>query len=119
MSTIKLVLLYAMCAAYVLAGIGHFKNPKMYLQIMPHYIPYPEAMVAISGVAEIILGLGLFFPLTRGVSAYGVIALLVAVFPANIYMLQLGGARFGMANWLLWVRLPLQFVLIAWAAWYI
>ncbi len=105
-----------LAVVFVVAGSLHFTSPAAYLAIMPPYIPWPRAMVAISGAAEIAGGLGLLFPLTRRAAAIGLILLLLAVFPANIH-----GAISGMSVseravpvWLLWLRLPLQGVLIWW-----
>jgi uncharacterized membrane protein len=111
----KIVTLYIMAALYVMAGTWHFVKPKMYLRIMPPYLPAPLFLVYLSGIIEIALGILLWVPATRALAAWGVIALLIAVFPANIYMLQKGGEAFRMSDWVLWVRLPIQLVLIAWA----
>lgn len=100
---------------YTSAGALHFIKPKMYLKIMPPYLPAPLFLVYASGLAEIVVGIMVCFPSTRVWGAWGVIALLVAVFPANLYMYQQGGARFGMSDTALLVRLPVQLVLIAWA----
>jgi uncharacterized membrane protein len=102
----------------VVAGVNHFVSPAPYLGMMPPQLPAPEALVAISGVAEILGGLGLILPATRRLAAWGLIALFVAVFPANLNMaihhLPLG--THVVPAWALWARLPLQVVLIAWAA---
>lgn len=99
------------------AGMNHFVNPAPYLGMMPDVLPAHLALVDISGVAEILGGLGLILPATRRLAAWGLIALLVAVFPANLNMalnhLPLGTSV--VPAWALWVRLPLQLVLIAWA----
>lgn len=83
---------------------------------MPPSVPWPAALISISGVAEIAGGLGLLLPRTRKLAAIGLIALLIAVFPANIYAafhgMQIGGRT--VPPWILWGRLPLQVVLIAW-----
>src|SRR6218665_915369 len=84
----KLYSLYLMAVLYILAGLNHFRAPKFYLKMMPPYLPAHGALVFWSGVAEVALGLLLFFPATRVMAAWGVIALLVAVFPANFYMYQ-------------------------------
>lgn len=114
---IKLILLYLMAALYIAAGINHFLNPKVYMALMPPYIPYHKFFVDFSGIAEVVLGVGLLFPATRTVAAWGLIVLLLAVFPANYYMAV--GERFaGLSAWVRWGRLPLQGVLILWAWWY-
>ena len=112
---IKIILLYAMAVVYVAAGINHFVNPRMYVKIIPPYFPKPKALNYLAGAAEVLLGVALLFPLTRSEAAWGIIALLVAVFPANWYMYRQGS--FGIPRWILLLRLPLQAVLIAWAWW--
>lgn len=104
---------------YVGAGILHFRAPAAYLKIMPPYVPWPEAMVYVSGIAEIAGGLGLLLPATRRLAAWGLVALLIAVFPANVYMatnpIYMGASP--MPGWIAWARLPLQGVLIWWVLW--
>ncbi len=78
--------LYLMSLLYVAAGINHFIHPQTYLRIMPPWLPAPGALVAVSGAAEVLLGLLLLPHRTRRAAAWGVMALLVAVFPANIQM---------------------------------
>lgn len=114
----KEVSLYLMSAIYTLAGILHFVKPRMYLKIMPPYMPAPLFLVYFSGVAEIAGGLGLLIEPLRAAAAWGIIALLIAVFPANVYMYQKGGAAFRIPQWVVVCRLPLQLVLIAWAYWH-
>ena len=104
---------------YVLAGTLHFIKPETYLRIVPPYIPWHPAMVGVSGALEILGGLGLFVPRTRRAAAWGLVALLVAVFPANLYMamhpIEAGGASIAPA--IRWGRLPLQPALIWWLLW--
>ena len=102
---------------FVVAGVIHFLKPKFYLAIIPPYFPAPQALVAISGVAEIAGGIGLCFPTLRRAAGWGLVALLVAVFPANLYMAQ-HPDHFQIAGWILWARLPLQAVFIAWV-WFV
>ncbi len=81
---------------------------------MPPYLPYHNFLVMLSGLAEVVFGALLFFPATRSWAAWGIILLLIAVFPANLYMAY--GAKFqDLSPWIRWGRLPLQFVLIWWA----
>lgn len=104
---------------YIAAGALHFIKPEPYLKIMPPYIPWHAFMVRASGACEILGGLGLFVPATRRAAAWGLIALLIAVFPANIYMATNpieAGAAF-VAPALRWGRLPLQLLLIWWLLW--
>jgi uncharacterized membrane protein len=102
----------------VAAGINHFASPEPYVGMVPAQLPAPWALVYVSGVAEILGGLGLILPATRRLAAWGLIALLVAVFPANLNMamnhLPLGARH--VPAWALWARLPLQLVFIWWAS---
>jgi uncharacterized membrane protein len=104
--------------AMVAIGVLHFARPEPFLAIMPPFIPFHLAMVLISGAAEIALGLGLVPKQTRRWASYGLIALYVAVFPANIYMAVAGVAPTGetVPAWAAWGRLPLQplLMLLAW-----
>lgn len=118
MSILEMISLYLMAMAYIYAGISHFTNEKFFLKIMPPYLPYHKEIVAISGIVEIALGGMLCVPYTQFWAAWGIIALLIVVYPANIYMLQarLKGEKFRkMPVWGLWVRLAFQFVLLLWA----
>jgi uncharacterized membrane protein len=103
-------------AFFVLAGINHFIATPIYLSIVPTYLPWPETLIVISGVAEIIGGVGVLPARTRVWAGWGLIALLLVVFPANIQAINTGMIIAGHAvpTWLLWVRLPFQVVLIAW-----
>ncbi len=103
------------CAALFLAGgVGHFAAPDVYLKIMPPYLPSPRELVAISGAAELLLGALLLVRRTQIVAAWGLIALLVAVFPANLFMWQHAERFPGIPPIVLLIRLPLQALLIAW-----
>ena len=107
-----------MAALYTFAGALHFIKPKMYLRIMPPSLPKPLLLVYLSGVAEMVLGICLMISAVSTWAAWGIIALLIAVFPANIYMYQKGGAAFRVSDRMLFWRLPLQFVLMLWAYWH-
>ena len=97
------------------AGVMHFVKPDIYARIVPPPLD-PGAAVAWSGVAEILGGLGVLVPATRRVAGWGLLGLLVAVWPANWYM-ALNPDRFpGVAPWIPWARLPLQLPL-AWWVW--
>ncbi|MCW5890621.1 MAG: DoxX family protein [bacterium] len=122
---LKTALLWVMGPLYVLAGVMHFVRPDLYLQIMPPYLPAHLLLVLLSGVAEIVLGILVLVPRTRVLAAWGLIALLVAVFPANVYMATANPQLVHLPSWLPapsptanWVRLPFQLVFIAWAWWY-
>ena len=114
-----LFFLVLMAAFYVYAGIGHFRRPWFFYKITPPLLqPYKKSINVIVGIAEICGGIGLLIPDTRVWAAWGILALLVAVFPANIYMLTSKGAGMKFPLWGLWLRLPIQFILIAWAYYY-
>jgi uncharacterized membrane protein len=101
---------------FILAGINHFIMPSTYLSIMPGYLAWPKILVVISGLAEIIGGAGVLPKRSRVWAGWGLIGLLLAVFPANIQAISTGAAIAGhvIPTWLLWARLPLQVLLIAW-----
>ena len=121
MSLSKRALLYVMTAFYVVAGANHFRAPDFYLPMMPASLPWPLGLIYVSGIAEMVLGVGLLAPALRRTAAWGLIALLIAVFPANLHValhnIPIGGRSEGLGVWN-WIRLPLQGVLIAWAWWY-
>ncbi len=103
---------------FVIAGILHFAITPVYTQIMPSFLPAPRLLVQISGLAEILGGLGLLIPALRPAAAWGLIALLIAVLPANLHM-ALHPAQFPrIPPALLWLRLPLQLPLLWWASLY-
>jgi uncharacterized membrane protein len=115
-------LLLAMSLLYVGAGVMHFLTPKAFTRIVPPRLPRPLALVYLSGLAEVVLGVGVLFERTRRPSAWGLVALLVAVFPANVHMAtntvlpdSVPERGRGLARIALWLRLPLQAVLVAWA----
>jgi len=103
----------------VIAGILHFAQPDPFIRIVPGFLPAPALLVYLSGVIEILLGIGLLVPATRQFSAWGLVALFIAVYPANLNMainhIQIAGIPD--AWWVQAIRLPFQFVLIAWAYW--
>ncbi len=107
--------LYVMADMYVLSGIMHFIKPKMYLGIMPRYLPNHKALVFWSGVAEILLGVGLCIPVLKTISIYGIIAMLLVFLLVHFYMLSGEKASAGIPKWVLTLRLPLQFGLMYWA----
>jgi uncharacterized membrane protein len=107
--------LYLMAFIYILAGINHFRSPRMYQKIIPPFFPNPKLVNTLSGIAEIILGMALVIPVLSTYAAWGIIALLIAVFPTHIYMYQVEKARMGLPPWFLLLRMPLQLGLIFWA----
>lgn len=108
--------LIVLAVFFTVAGAGHFISPSTYLPLMPGYLPWHLPLIYISGAAEMAGGIGICFQKWRRMAGWGLIALLVAVFPSNIHMLlnqvPLGGKP--VAEWIFWVRLPLQAVMIAW-----
>jgi uncharacterized membrane protein len=118
MHYVKTGMLWLMGLLYLAAGINHFVHPEFYVKIMPPYLPWHLELVYLSGVAEILLGGLVLIPRTRSLAAWGVIALLIAVFPANLHMVFHSEDFASIPPALLWLRLPLQGVLIAWAYWY-
>jgi len=105
---------------FVVSGLLHFFLPDPYLRIIPPFLPWPRILLRISGAAEIAGGLGLLLAKLRRFSAYGLMLLLVAVFPANVYMAVAHVSFPGMLDesWVQWLRLPLQIPLVLWALYY-
>ena len=103
-------------AFFVLAGANHFVHAPFYCRIVPPGFPAPALLVAISGVCEIAGGIGILVRPLRSAAGWGLIALLLAVFPANLYMALRPEhfAEMHLSPWLLWLRLPLQCLLIFW-----
>ncbi len=105
---------WTFAALFIAAGIGHFVAPDMYVRIMPPYLPFHRPLVFLSGAIEVILGVLLLIPRYSRFAAWGLIALLVAIFPANIYLYQ--HQEILRASPIVHlIRLPLQGVLILWA----
>jgi uncharacterized membrane protein len=106
-----------LAALFLISGLLHFIAPQMYMRIMPPYLPRHLVLVYMSGEAEILGGLGLLIPATRYAAAWGLAALLIAVWPANIYMATAHMPFHGVLgqSWAQWLRVPLQIPLIYWA----
>lgn len=121
MSTPKRILLWLMAAFYISAGVMHFARPEFYQPMMPPYLPWHTALIWLSGVAEVALGAAVLVPGLRAPAAWGLILLLIAIFPANVHIalhnVPVFGNTEGAGIWN-WVRLPVQLVLILWAWWY-
>jgi len=114
MSNIQLFSLILMGGFYIYAGFSHFRVPKFFLKITPEWVPYPEKVNILVGVIEVVLGAGLFFAATRHYAAWGIIALLIAVFPANVYHFQKSLKKKKYVVGTL-IRLPIQLLLMYWA----
>lgn len=99
-------------AFFVVAGAYHFVNPPPYLAMIPPWLPAPAVLVAVSGVAEMCGGVGVLLPFFRRLASWGLIALLVFVFPANLHVALHGWPGVNLPTWVLWARLPLQPVFI-------
>jgi uncharacterized membrane protein len=112
---VKRAFRFLLAIFFVVAGANHFISSGFYRSIMPPYLPWHSELVAISGVAEILGGVGVLIPRTRKLAAWGLIALLIAVLPVHIHMI-IHGFRAAPA-WLLWLRVPFQLVLMAWVYW--
>jgi uncharacterized membrane protein len=102
---------------FIASGTLHFLRPALYLSIVPPAFGHADALVALSGLAELAGGIGLLIPVTRNAAAIGLVVLLVAVWPANWYM-ALAAHRFSdvAPAWVIWLRVPLQLPLIWWVA---
>ena len=119
-SRLRTLALLLLTPAYVVVGVTHFTNAAWFVAIMPPWIPAHELLVYLSGVAEITLGVAALVPATRHLAGFGILALLIAVFPANIHMAieaEHFAATLGIPQWSLYTRLPYQIVLAAWALW--
>jgi uncharacterized membrane protein len=109
----------AMSVGFLVTGVMHFTAVERFLAMMPPWLPWHRELVYVSGVFELLGALGLIVPATRRWAAYGLAALLLAVFQANLHVVMSGGSVEGLPQgaWYYWLRIPLQFVFIAWALW--
>jgi uncharacterized membrane protein len=114
---IKSIFKWLLAIAFILAGANHFINPAFYLKMMPPVLPAPLFLIYLSGFFQIALGVLLWIPRFTHRAAWGIIALLIAVYPANIYMAMNTNLFPELSPTALYARLPLQFVLIALAFW--
>jgi uncharacterized membrane protein len=114
----KQILKYLFAFSFILAGINHFINAEFYLKMMPPVLPAHLFLIRLSGVFEIALGVLLLIPKFTRLAAYGLIALLAAVFPANVYMAMNTEIFPEFSPSALYLRLPVQIVLIVWAFWF-
>lgn len=109
----------ALAILFLTAGVGHFTHTSGFERIVPPSLPNPRILVYVSGIFEILGGLGILIPSIQKLAGWGLVALLVAVFPANVYMATAGIklGNFPSEPWMAWARLPLQAVLIALVIW--
>lgn len=109
---------WVLAVFFAAAGLNHFRAPELYAGMMPPWLPWPDAMNLISGAAEVAGAIGILLPATRRLAGWGLIALLVAIFPANLHVaLQGRMPPFDISPVMLWLRLPFQAVLIAVVWW--
>ncbi len=107
--------LWTQSLLYLAGGINHFAHKGVYLRIMPDHYSHPGALIGFSGAAEVAGGLGLLVPGTRRTAAGGIALMLVVFFDVHVYMLRHPERFPEIPVWLLWARIPLQFLLIGWA----
>ena len=117
MNRVKVISRCALSILMIVAGTMHFVDPEFFLKIMPPYLPLHKELVLISGAAELLLGVLLLVPQTSQIAAWGIVALLIAVFPANVYLYQNPDILPAPAIMHL-LRLPFQGVFILWAYWF-
>ncbi len=110
--------LYAIAAMFTAAGVAHFVKPDVFVPLVPSYLPAPKLLVYVSGVFEVLGGLGVLLSSVRVYAGWGLIAMLAVFLVVHIYMVRDPDGRFeALPTWMLWVRIPLQFVLMAWVYW--
>ena len=107
--------LKALAGFFIQAGVAHFVVPDIYKRIVPPGLGDPAMLVRVSGVAELAGGVGVLVPRTRRLAGFGLIALLAAVFPANVYMARNPAKFKKIPAWALYARLPLQPLMMWWA----
>lgn len=117
MNAVKAVSKYLLALFMITAGIMHFVNPGFFLKIMPPWLPLHKELVLVSGVFEVLLGVLLLVPRISREAAWGIVALLIAVFPANIYLYQ-NQHILPASPVVHLLRLPLQGLFILWAWWH-
>ena len=116
---VKGISIYVMGIFYIIVGIKHFQDPSWFVQIVPPILPFKYELVYISGFFEILLGILLMIPKFQSIAAKGLMALLICVYPANIYLAQTNGVALGISPLIAWSRLPFQFVFIGLAYWHL
>ena len=116
---VKVISVYVMGIFYIIVGIKHFQDPSWFVQIVPPILPYKYELVYISGFFEVLLGILLMIPRFQSIAAKGLMALLICVYPANIYLAQTNGVALGISPLIAWGRLPFQFVFIGLAYWHL
>lgn len=115
---IKQISIIIMSLFYISVGLNHFIDPYWFMQIVPPYLPFHLQLVYISGFFEIVFGIMLLVPAFRFYAGWGLILLLIAVYPANIYLAQTNGVAMNITPFIAWARLPFQFLFIGLAYWH-
>lgn len=118
----KKIWLYLFAAFYTAAGINHFVNPEFYFGLIPEYLPWPEAINAISGVAEILIGIGVLIPRIRKFASVMTIIMLISFIPSHWYFVQIGSCVEGglcTPEWIGWLRLLIIHPILIYWAWYV
>ena len=114
----KKISFYLLIAFFVLAGLNHFRDPAFYYPLIPPYLPFPKVINVISGILEVILGLGLIWSKVRNDATYALIFLLILFIPSHVYFIQVGGcveSGLCVPLWVTWLRLVIIHpLLIAW-----
>ena len=116
----RTISLWVMGLFYLLAGINHFRDPSFYLPLIPDYLPWHEVINWVSGIAEIVLAIGIVLPTTRKFASMGIIAMLILFIPSHVYFIQIGGCiQDGLCAplWVGWVRLIVVHPLLIYWAW--
>jgi len=108
-----------MAVMYIFAGLMHFIKPKAYIKVIPDYFKHKALLVKLSGIAEIVLGAALFFETLKDFAIYGIVAMLIIFFTVHINMLKGKREAMGIPKIILILRIPLQFLLIWWALYYL
>jgi len=110
---------FALAFGFLVTGVLHFSDPGRFLAMMPPWLPWHLELVYLSGILELLGAVGLMLPGTRRLAGFGLAALLIAIFPANVHVALSGGTVEGLpeARWYYWLRLPLQIIFIGWALW--
>ncbi len=106
---------YTMSILYIIAGVFHFLIPKIYKSIVPSYIPFPNTIVFLSGIIEVVLGIAILFNEIRIYALWGIIIMLILFFPVHLFMLTEKKFTKKIPKWVLIIRIPIQFILIYWA----
>jgi len=115
---LKVITILIMSCFYMNVGVKHFVEPEWFLQIMPPNFPHHYQAVYWSGFFELLFGFLLINPLTRFIAGWGIIFVMITVFPANLYLAVNDGAVMGISKELAWGRLPFQYVFIGLAYWH-